>query len=95
MKALPQHRALFGVLGQRAVMDNRIRENRQVGADTRLLADILRVRPQAARIALHTEKVVQMRGGFLPKEDVFNLARQIDAACDEVEFEEISNEPTT
>ena len=37
------------------------------GADTRLLADILRVRPQAARIALHTEKVVQMRGGFLPK----------------------------
>ena len=64
------------------------------GADARLLADILRVRPQAARIALHTEKVVQMRGGFLPKEDVFNLARQIDAACDEVEFEEISNEPT-
>jgi len=54
------------------------------GADTRLLADILRVRPQAARIALHTEKVVQMRGGFLLKEDVFNLARQIDAACDEI-----------
>jgi hypothetical protein len=26
-----------------------------------------------------------MRGGFLLKEDVFNLTRQIDAACDEIE----------
>jgi len=72
-------------------MTNAVNLAQRPGADTRLLADILRVRCEAARIALHTEKVVQMRGGFLPKEDVFNLARQIDVACDSVE--EISNAP--
>jgi hypothetical protein len=65
-------------------MTNAVNLVQRPGADARLLADILRVRPQAARIALHTEKIVQMRGGFLEKEDVFNLARQIDAACDGV-----------
>ena len=72
-------------------MTNAVNLEQRRGADARLLADILRVRPEAARIALHTEKVVQMRGGFLPKEDVFNLARQIDASCDSVE--EIGNAP--